>query len=279
MVARLHFRSSVQGEEMTMIQSAKLRADDRQLLKITPTEPASELEEFVYIVSHDLRNSARALTEVPQWLRSDLEDQGVILGDDMREDFELLERHSERLDRMLLDLLTYSRVGRLQEITKVPIRHLIERVLEETAHSDRIKVHASDTLPTITMGYKDGFILIKCMIDNVIRHCPPHGNELWIDAYRVGDDVLISFADSGPGVDVANLERIFRPMTTLHRRDEVEGSGMGLAIVQRIARHYNGGVAAGRDPHTGGLVVKVTLNDAGLVPYERFDSIDFDAEG
>lgn len=279
MVARLHFRSSVQGEEMTMIQSAKLRADDRQLLKITPTEPASELEEFVYIVSHDLRNSARALTEVPQWLRSDLEDQGVILGDDMREDFELLERHSERLDRMLLDLLTYSRVGRLQEITKVPIRHLIERVLEETAHADRIKVHVSDTLPSVTMGYKDGFILVKCMIDNVIRHCPPHGNEMWIDGQRVGDDVMISFCDSGPGVDVTNLARIFRPMTTLNRRDEVEGSGMGLAIVQRIARHYNGGVAAGRDLHTGGLVVKVTLNDAGLVPYERFDSIDFDAEG
>lgn len=264
---------------MTMIQNAYVRAEDRHLVSIIPAEPASELEDFVYIVSHDLRNSARALTEVPQWLRADLEDQGVVLGDDTREDFELLERHSERLDRMLLDLLTYSRVGRLQEITKVPLRHLVERVIEETAHSDRITVHIADSLPAITMGYKDGFILFKCMIDNVIRHCPPHGNEVWIDASRTGDNVAITFSDNGPGVEVSDLQRIFRPMTTLTRRDEVEGSGMGLAIVQRIARHYKGGVAAGIDPQTQGLFVQVTLNDAGLVPYERFDPIDFDAQG
>jgi signal transduction histidine kinase len=237
------------------------------------------LEEFVYIVSHDLRNSARALTEVPQWLRSDLEEQGVVLSEDLREDFGLLERHAERLDRMLLDLLTYSRVGRLQEITAVPLVHLIERVLEETAHSDRVNVHYPADLPTMTIGYKDGFILFKCMIDNVIRHCPPVGKDLWISALRTGDDVSITFRDNGPGVAPADLPRIFRAMTTLKRRDDVEGSGMGLAIVQRIARHYKGSVAAGRDRHSGGLCVRVTLSDAGLRPYERFEPFDFCANG
>jgi signal transduction histidine kinase len=249
------------------------------LRPILAAEPASELEEFVYIVSHDLRNSARALTEVPQWLRSDLEDQGVVLNSDMKEDFALLERHSERLDRMLLDLLAYSRVGRLQEICKVPVRHLIERVMDETAHADRIRVHYEPDLPSIVMGYKDGFVLFKCMIDNVVRHCPPVGNDLWIEAERQGDDVTLMFRDNGPGVDATELERIFKPMTSLRRRDEVEGSGMGLAIVHRIARQYNGTVAAGRDPNTAGLRVRVTLNDAGLVPYERLDMLDFDRDG
>ena len=83
------------------------------MVPVTRTEPSSELENFVYIVSHDLRNSARALTEVPQWLREDLQDLGLAVDEDFRENLDLLERHAKRLDRMLLDLLVYSRVGRM----------------------------------------------------------------------------------------------------------------------------------------------------------------------
>ena len=273
--ARSQPRGRARGGKMKMINSADIRADERHLLTISPVEPGSELEEFVYIVSHDLRNSARALTEVPQWIRADLEGQGVELGADMREDFDLLERHAERLDRMLLDLLTYARIGRLQEISSVSLKHLVDRVLRETPDTDLIEVHVAEDLPSVTMGYKDGFILVKCLIENVIRHCPPEGNTLWIAAGRSGDDVTMRFVDNGPGVANAHLARMFRPMTTLQRRDDVEGSGMGLAIVQRIAREYGGSVAVGNDLEKGGLVVKVTLNDAGRVPYERFDTIDF----
>lgn len=264
---------------MTVLNTAVVRAADKHLMTIAAEDASSELDEFVYIVSHDLRNSARALTEVPQWIRADLEDQGIVLGADSKEDFELLERHAERLDRMLLDLLAYSRVGRLQEICAVSLRHLVERVLDETAHADRIRVQYDADLPTIVMGYKDGFVLVKCMIDNVIRHCPPVGNDLWIEATRVGDEVTIVFRDNGPGVKIADLPRMFRSMTTLKRRDEVEGSGMGLAIVHRIARHYNGSVQAGISPETGGMDIRITLSDAGLVPYERLEGLDFDCDG
>lgn len=264
---------------MTFQNTALMRASDKHLRKIEVEAAPSELDDFVYIVSHDLRNSARALSEIPQWLRSDLEDQGIELSEDSREDFELLERHSERLDRMLLDLLTYSRVGRLQEITAVPLGHLVARVLDETAHEGRIKVHCAADLPTIVMGYKDGFVLVKCMIENVIRHCPPTGSDMWIEAARTGDEVALVFRDNGPGVPEADLPRMFRPMTTLKRRDDVEGSGMGLAIVHRIARHYRGAIEAGRSPQTGGLEVRITLNDAGLVPFERVEMLDFDREG
>lgn len=259
---------------MTFQETVLKQANDRYLQRIAAEDPACELDDFVYIVSHDLRNSARALTEVPHWLRDDLEAQGISLSEDSREDFDLLERHAARLDRMLLDLLAYSRVGRLQEISAVPLGHLITRVLDETAHADRIKVHRGADLPTIVMGYKDGFVLMKCMIDNVIRHCPPVGQDLWIEAARNGDEVTLVFRDNGPGVSAQDLPRMFRAMTTLKRRDDVEGSGMGLAIVHRIARHYGGWVEAGRAPETDGLEVRITLNDAGLVPYERVEIPD-----
>jgi len=59
-------------------------------------------------------------------------------------------------------------------------------------------------------------------------------------------------------------------MTTLNRRDEMEGSGMGLTIVHRIARQHGGTVFAGIDKASGGLRLRITLNDRGLEPSERF---------
>ncbi|MEP4198244.1 MAG: ATP-binding protein [Aliishimia sp.] len=262
---------------MTMMEKTPLPLDgkDQDLVHIAPSEPNSELEEFVYIVSHDLRNSARALGEVPQWLRSDLISEGVELTDDMRDDFDLLERHARRLDRMFLDLLVFSRVGRLQEISKFSLTDLMDRVVAESAVPDHVNIEYPRDLPEVTLGYKDGYILLKCVVDNLLQHCGKTGARLQMSAERHEDLVTLDFHDNGPGVALRDLHRMFRPMTTLRRRDEVEGSGMGLATVQRIARHYGGGVYAGIGSKLGGLHLRVTINDAGLRPTDRFDGLDY----
>jgi len=151
---------------MAIMDTTTLQAQSEGLMKIEPAEPASELDEFVYIVSHDLRNSARALSEVPVWLREDFSANGVELTVDMREDFDLLERHARRLDRMLLDLLVYSRVGRLQEVTRVDLSLVLERVLAENPVPEGFTVSCPATLPVLTIGYKDIFVLFKCLIEN-----------------------------------------------------------------------------------------------------------------
>lgn len=238
-----------------------ISASAGDLQQIVPVEAASELDNFIYLVSHDLRNSARAITEVPQWLRDDLADQGVTLNADAAENFELLERHARRLDRMLLDLLVYSRVGRLQEVSEFDLNDLVRNVMAESTVGDRVSVVMPNALPRIRVGYKDAFVLVKCLIDNVAAHGPQQGATLEIKGHRKRDIVTLTFTDNGPGIRDEDIQRAFRPMTTLRRRDEVEGSGMGLSIVQKITQFYRGDVWAGHNPQDSGFRVRVRLND------------------
>ena len=240
--------------------AARAWPDPDEKTLIERPEPASELDKFVYIVSHDLRNCARAITEVPQWLRDDMRDQGMALTEDMRENFDLLDRHARRLDRMLLDLLIFSRVGRLQEVETFALDTLLDEVLAETNLPDHVSVTLGDNLPYVKMGFKDAFVLVKCVLDNVITHGSRRGTRLHIDASAQAPMVTLSFTDTGPGIPSADLLRAFEPMTTLRRRDEVEGSGMGLAILHRIAMHYGGDVWAGPGANGRGLTIDVSLN-------------------
>ncbi len=232
------------------------------LLRIEPREAASELDTFLYIVSHDLRNSARALTEVPMWLRDDLTEQGVSFSKDVQENFDLLERHAKRLDRMLLDLLVYSRIGRMQETSEFSIEDVVEQVVAETSVPDHVTIVLEGDLPKIVMGYKDCFVLIKSILDNVVRHCTGPSARLVMRGTRRRDEVTLTFTDDGPGISQNDIQRAFHPMSTLRSRDHGAGSGMGLAIVQRIADQYRGAVWAGSGPNDTGLRLRVRVRDA-----------------
>ena len=248
----------------TKLQAVRNDETEDDLSFIEPFATASDPDGFVYLVSHDLRSSARALTEIPLWLREDLEKEGVQVSEDVAESFDLLERHARRLDRMLLDLLVYSRIGRLQNVMEFPMRGLIDDVVEECPLPEHVSVRIDGDLPTLSIGSRDAFVLVKCVIDNVAKHGDQNGTTLTISGERDWDSVTLTFVDDGPGVADADIQRIFRPMSMLRRRDEVEGSGMGLAIIQRIAEHYKGEVWAGSGPDGRGFCLRVRLTDAEL---------------
>ncbi|MFK7877744.1 MAG: ATP-binding protein [Paracoccaceae bacterium] len=231
------------------------------LTRVERQDAASELDDFVYIVSHDLRASARALSEVPQWLRDDLREQNIDLSADLLENFELLERHAKRLDRMLQDLLVYSRTAKQQSVSTFSVYDLAKRVYLETPSAQHVRLDIEEDQPNMTMGYGDAFILFQTMLDNVGRHCNTDDPVLSIRAKRRRDTVTLTFTDNGPGVNRSDLARIFKPMITLKRKDDVVGSGMGLATVQRIVAHCGGDIWAGPGPDGTGLRVRLRLKD------------------
>lgn len=251
---------------MTAVERERARngATDSALTRIETTAATSDPDGFVYIVTHDLRSSARALIEIPQWLREDLDKRDVPLDDDLTENFDLLERHAKRLDRMLLDLLVYSRIGRLQQVTQIATEDIINDVIAERALPEHVTLRTDGSLPHVLMGYRDAFVLVKTLVDNVAKHGDQKGVTLTISGFRERDTVTLTFTDDGPGVAANDVQRMFRPMTTLRRRDEVEGSGMGLAILKRIVEQYGGAVWAGSGPDDIGFRVRVRIRDAAV---------------
>lgn len=223
-------------------------------------QPSSrDFEEFVYLISHDVRTSVRALLELPQWISEDLEESGVRLTASMRENIELMNRHTGRLDRMLVDLLAFSRVGRMQTVREIDFDAAMTEVMDEITMPAGFRLVRAFDCRQIVMGDRDILTLLSALICNAIKHHDRPKGKIIVSTHRQGRDVVLRVRDDGPGIAEGYRQKVFEAMTTLRPRDEVEGSGMGLTIVRKIALLHGGSVAIHDNGDARGTVVEVRI--------------------
>jgi len=225
----------------------------------TSDRPSQDIEDFIYLISHDVRSSVRALLELPQWLAEDLEEAGIRVDGQVASSIDLMNRHTGRLDRMLVDLLTFSRIGRMQTQRLVDLDTVLDDVLEEIKLPTGFTLVRALECKQVMIGDRDILTLLNALIMNAIKHHDKPSGRIVVGTRRVGSDVLISVCDDGPGIQEEFHDRIFAPMTTLRPRDEVEGSGMGLANVSKIAGQYNGSVAVRASHYGRGTNIEVRV--------------------
>lgn len=224
-----------------------------------PIGASQDIEDFIYLISHDVRASVRALIELPQWIAEDLEESGVQVTGSVASSIELMNRHTGRLDRMLVDLLAFSRVGRMQETEEIQLSTALTDVLEEMRIPAGFSIEHNFEHPTVWLGNKDVMVLLRALISNAIKHHDKDHGRVLITSRRQGATVLLSVSDNGPGIEEIYQERVLAPMTTLRPRDEVEGSGMGLAISNKIALLYGGRIQVMASPFGRGTQVELSL--------------------
>lgn len=206
-----------------------------------PGDDASrEFEEFIYLVSHDVRNSVRALLELPQWIEEDLVSGGFPVTGPLAENIALMNTHTRRLDRMLIDLLIYSRIGRLQTDKTVEWDEVISTILGQLRIPTGFRIMRDIRAPAIRMGETDVVTLLSSLVSNAIKHHDREQGTVRIATREEEGWHVLSVADDGPGIPPGSRDRVFGVMTTLRPRDEIEGSGMGLANVRKIAGLYSG---------------------------------------
>lgn len=224
-----------------------------------PTGSSQDIEDFIYLISHDVRASARALIELPQWIAEDLEEAGFVLEGPVATSIELLNRHAGRLDRMLVDLLTFSRIGRMQTVRENVLNDVIDDVLEEMKLPAGFSIIRNLECESIKMGERDMLTLLSALLSNAVKHHDKPSGQIIITSRVEGEDVVLAVADDGPGIAEKDRERVFGAMHTLRPRDEIEGSGMGLSNVRKIANFYNGQATLADSPYGRGTIVEVRL--------------------
>lgn len=220
---------------------------------------SQEFEDFIYLVSHDVRNSVRALIELPQWIVEDLAQAGVRIDGSVAESIELMNRHTGRLDRMLVDLLSFSRIGRMQEVREVELDLVVTEMLEEMRLPSGFTLVPELDANLIAIGERDIRTLLLALVSNAVKHHDRSSGNISLSVFERDEMVCITVSDDGPGIPEKFHEKVFGAMTTLRPRDEVEGSGMGLALVQKIARIYGGQASLGPGIHGRGTSVEVVL--------------------
>lgn len=242
-----------------MKQKIATRNHDSERFHLDMDSGASEFDDLIYIISHDVRNSVRALIELPQWIEEDLSEAGIKLEGSVAESIRMMNSHTGRLDRMLVDLLTFSRVGRMQDGCNIEIDTALTDVLEEMRIPTGFTVKADLSLNTLFIGERDGLNLLTQLVSNAIKHHDKASGEVMVTLHEDNEEAILRVSDDGPGIARQYCERVFAAMTTLKPRDEVEGSGMGLATVRKIAQHYGGRITVGPGLNGAGTTVEVRL--------------------
>lgn len=228
---------------------------------VTNSANSQEFEDFIYLLSHDIRNSLRALLEVPQWIEEDLREENHPIDGSLRENIDLMNTHTCRLDRMLSDMLVYSRVGRKQTLETIDLNAALDTILDQLSIPPQISVHRDLNCQTLHMGDKDAMTLLNALVSNAIKHRDDETTSVTIACEQENGKNILRVSDDGPGIPMKYRGRVFEAITTLKPRDVVEGSGMGLTIVRKIVELYRGTINLTSGEDGRGLIIEVAFPD------------------
>ena len=212
-----------------------------KLLEVTN----KELESFSYSVSHDLRAPLRA---IDGYTRMILRDQRDKLDDDAKRKFDLIRSNTQMMGKFIDDLLSFSRLGRLElNMSRLDMESLVNDVwmeLQIINPGRKIDLKIKNVPP----GWGDR-TLIKQVYSNLLSNAVKYTNfrdnvYVEVGGYKEGHEYIYYVKDNGVGFDMEYYDKLFGVFQRLHSADEYEGTGVGLAIVQRIIHRHGGRVWA-----------------------------------
>jgi PAS domain S-box-containing protein len=213
-----------------------------------------ELDEFTYVVSHDLQEPLRTLIAFSDFL---MRDQGDKLDDAGKDYVRYLVDASRRLRSLIQDLLALSRAGKVTaDFVTVNLDEIIEVVkadLSELIRSKNAEIQAEFPLPE-AWGDRDRIgQLLANLVANGLKYNQSTNPKVEI-ASKLDDDgrfLTLSIKDNGIGIDPKFHARIFQLFRRLHTREEYEGTGAGLAICQKIVQAHGGRIWVESEPGLG----------------------------
>ena len=214
-----------------------------------------ELEQFAYVASHDLKAPLRAIELLVQWITEGLNGYDV---NNVQENLGLLAKRTTRLNRLLDDLLAYSRAGRKVGSHRMTDTHaLVLDIVQMLSPPETVSISIDGQLPKYKTHATPLETVMRNLISNAIKHHPGPQGRIVVSCKEEGDRYVYSIEDDGEGIPQQYAERVFEMFQTLKPRDQVEGSGMGLAIVNRIVQWQGGRVWFESPPPSGkGTVFK-----------------------
>jgi PAS domain S-box-containing protein len=211
-----------------------------------------ELGQFAYIASHDLQEPLRMVASYNQLLARRYKGK---LGSDADEFISFAVDGANRMQRLIQDLLAYSRVGTkgrdLLDISS-------EDALKQALINLRMAIQSSDAqvthdpLPTVLADETQLIQLFQNLVGNGLKYQAPGVPRVHISAARNGGKKwLFSVKDNGLGIDPQYFGRIFGMFQRLHKREEFEGTGIGLAICKKIVERHGGNISVESQPGQG----------------------------
>jgi PAS domain S-box-containing protein len=210
-----------------------------------------ELQQFAYVASHDLQEPLRMVASYLQLLEMRYRDQ---LDQDAKEFIDYAVDGATRMKSLINALLSYSRVEtRGKPFVQVDCESVLERALFnlQTLIQEAHAVIMHDPLPTVMADDEQLVQVFQNLIGNAIKFRDSRVPEVRIGAVQRETDWLFCVRDNGIGIEADYLQRVFVIFQRLHTRQEYEGTGIGLAICQKIIKRHHGSIWVESTPDEG----------------------------
>ncbi|MBL8473390.1 MAG: PAS domain-containing protein [Rhodocyclaceae bacterium] len=199
-----------------------------------------ELDKFAYVASHDLRSPLQNIRLLASWIEEDLDDR-----EEVNSHLDLLKLRVQRMERLLEDLLQYARIGRKKEqIEEVDISQMVSEIFDLLNAQRKFELVLAGDLPKFETWRVPLHLVFRNLLANAIKHHDRGSGRVSVSCVDAGAEFVFRVEDDGPGIPEAYREKVFEMFTTLKSKDEVEGSGMGLAIIRKTTEEFGGNILA-----------------------------------
>jgi PAS domain S-box-containing protein len=227
-------------------------------------EAIAQMEEFSYSVSHDLRSPVRAMQGYARALSEDFGDR---LDENGKEYLDRIIQGSSRMERLIHDVLTYSRVNRIEmKLQRVSLDALVRGVVRQYPEFDarRADIYVQPDLPTVFAHEPSLGQAVANVLSNAVKFVAPGVRpNVIVMAEQQNGKTTLRIKDNGIGIKPEYQHRLFGMFERIHPDEKYEGTGIGLAIVRKTVERMGGRVGVESDG-TNGSVFWIELPGAKL---------------
>jgi signal transduction histidine kinase len=232
-------------------ESAKRKIAEEQLKKnLRNLEKINkDLDQFAYVVSHDLKAPLRAIASLAEWIEEDSEGK---ISADTQKNLQLLRGRVMRMENLIHGILAYTKAGKIKGETQViNTANYITELVEFLNPPPNIKVELDGEWPTIETDTIRLHQVLGNLISNAIKYIDKPKGLIKIGCIQLDNCCQFSIEDNGPGIEEEYHQKIFILFQTLSTRDQVESTGIGLSIVKKIVEEQGGKIWVDSKLHTG----------------------------
>ncbi len=213
------------------------------------TRTNKELQEFAYIIAHDLKTPLRGIGTLAEWLSTDYANKFDEQG---QKQVKMLAERATRADKLVDSILQYSSAGHAkEEQEQIDLNTLLSEIIHEIEPTENIEITIENKLPVLTCQKTHISQVFQNLLSNAIQHMDKEKGQINVGCIEEEGFWKFSVADNGPGIDQKYFKKIFKIFQTLSPPNETESTGIGLSVAQKIVKLNGGRIWVESNPGEG----------------------------